>query len=545
MPRIQRIQLQPESLVLLVSAFLLLFANQSFWHRVGTGLGPVASAWGSYLGVVVLVYAVLCLLLGLLTPRLIVKPVLTLFLVIAAGAAYFMDHYGAIIDRHALQSALESDARESAEWLSTGMVWTFVLLALLPSLAIGFLVECKPRSWRKAVLARLGLLLGAVVLIAATVSLNFPAFASLARNHTDLRDLFNPLNVINATRAHLKKYGREVPAVPLVVGGDVRRGKTWGVPAQKPVLLLVVVGESVRASSFGLLGHDPGRDTTPELRQLPLTLFREVHSCGTNTATSVPCMFSNMGRSTFDEWQAKGQENLLDVLVRAGFAVEWIDNNTGSKDVAARVPETDVAHRTDPEFCNADGCHDDILLASLAPRLQALRQTPRDSVIVLHQLGSHGPAYFQRYPKEFARFQPICESVDLQACSTESLRNSYDNTVAFTDHVVASMIQRLQAEAGFDTALLYVSDHGESTGENGLYLHGAPYSLAPTEQTRVPMFWWFSDAFLQRRLLDRQCLQDNSRQPTSHDAVFPMVLHALDLVTDAYQARLDPLRDCG
>ncbi len=547
--RLHRISLSSETLIVATIAFLLIFANHSFWQRLGIGLGAVSTQnWLTYAAVVGILLSLLSLLLALFSPRVMLKPILTALLVIAAGASYFMDNYGAIIDRHALQSVLESDARESAEWLSLGMLWPALKIALIPALLLWFGTDIIKRPLAQAARRRIALIAVCAVLVGGLIALKFQPLASLARNHTELRDLLNPLNVINATRTYIKKTGRTLPTVIEPVGADVKRGPSWTVTApetpRKPTLLVIVLGESARASSFGLLSRadDPkAPDTTPELAKLPITLFAHTDSCGTNTATSVPCMFSNLGRKNYDEFQANSQDNLLDIYKRAGFSVSWIDNNTGSKNVARRVTEIDVANRTDPAFCVSDGCHDEILLPELDQHIARIKG---DSVIVLHMLGSHGPAYFQRYPERFTRFKPICKSVELQDCSRESLKNSYENTILYSDFVLAEMIKRLQQATSLQTALFFVSDHGESTGEHGFFLHGAPYAIAPDEQTRVPMFFWLSNEFEHARGIDASCLAQKTLVPTSHDAMFPMLLRLMDLRTDAYRAELDPIAAC-
>ncbi len=556
--KLHRISLSSETLIVAAIAFFLIFANHAFWQRMGIGLGVFsAQNWLTYAAVAAILLALLSLILALFTPRVALKPILTVLLIIAAGASYFMDNYGAVIDRHALQSAFESDARESAEWLSLGMLWPALKIALIPALLLWFGVEIIKRPFAQAAKRRIAMIAICALLVGGLIALKFQPLASLARNHAKLRDLLNPLNVVNATRTYLKKAGKTLPTVMQPVAADVKRGPSWiqapqmQIPASpdatapaKPTLLVIVVGESARASSFGLLSRlaDPNAsDTTPELAQLPITLFAHTDSCGTNTATSVPCMFSNLGRKNYDETQANSQDNLLDIYQRAGFSVTWIDNNTGSKGVARRVTEIDVAHRTDPAFCVSDGCHDEILLPELDQRIKAINS---DSVLVLHMLGSHGPAYFQRYPERFARFTPVCKSVELQQCSKDELKNSYDNSILYTDFVIAEMIKRLQKATALQTALFFVSDHGESTGEHGFFLHGAPYSIAPNEQTQVPMLFWLSPEFAATRGIDSGCLAQKRLSPTSHDAVFPMLLRLMDLRTSAYNSALDPITSC-
>ena len=528
-----------EQLLLAVVSFQLCFANHSFWHRLSDAMGSFSSTPLSYISLFMMMLALMSLLYGLITPRQVIKPVLCFFLILAAVNSYFMDNYGAVIDRHALQSVLESDARESMEWLSVAMLWPVLWKGILPVTIIHLFVRVRPRSLKRGIMMRSLFLVACAAVALAAIAYSYQSFASIARNHPALRDLINPFNVVNAVRGYVRKSLQVESSELRRIGADAARGNSWSATAEKPTLFVLVLGESARAASFGLLGYP--RDTTPELAKLPLVVFQNVSSCGTNTATSVPCMFSNLGRANYDEHTANSQENLLDIVQRAGFAVEWIDNNTGSKNVARRATETSVATDTDATLCNADGCHDEILARELTKRLDSIQV---DTLLVLHLLGSHGPAYFQRYPEQFARFTPICKSVELHKCSQEELVNSYDNTVFYTDFVLAKLIGMLEQRKQLNTALLFVSDHGESTGESGYFLHGAPYAIAPKEQTQVPMFLWFSAAFRAQRALQDACMATQRVVPTSHDALFPMVLGMLDISTSAYSPALDPLSRC-
>jgi lipid A ethanolaminephosphotransferase len=458
---------------------------------------------------------------------------------VAAVLAQFMDRYGAVIDRHALQSVIETDPREGGEWLSWSLVGG-VAAVTLPAWLVLAWTRVAPRPWRAALRARILLVVAALGLVLAPLMLDYRTLASLARNHPELRDLANPINLVNATRSYLKHRGGEPAGPPVAVAADVTRGETWAT-ARKPMVMVIVVGESARAASFGLYGY--ARDTTPELARRGVFAFRDVHACGTNTATSVPCMFSGLGAANYDEATARRRENLLDVVARADFDVIWIDNNTGSKHVADRVNEVDVAGAQRPRICDDRGCYDHILVSELEERLA---RTERDTVFLLHQKGSHGPAYHDRYPDAFRRFVPDCRSNELQDCSHEELVNSYDNTILYTDRELAEMIDALAAVRDrVDALLLYVSDHGESTGERGFYLHGAPQLIAPPEQTQVPMLLWLTPEFVTRRQLDVACVSAQRGDRTSHDALFPLVIGLLDLHTDSYLAAQDPIHACA
>ena len=535
----RRPTLSSEWLILATAVYLVLAANTSFLRHLHTALGGVDFALQALVFGSVLV-GLIGALLALTTPSRFARGLLGLVVVIAAALAFFMDHYGAVIDRHALQSALETDARESAEWLSFAMLRGVLALSVPALLALAW-VRTRERAWPQALKARAALLGACALLVAVPVALDYRTMASVARNHAELRDLANPLNLVNATRSYLR-HARVAPTGALtVVAADVQRGETWPAAGQRPLVLVFVIGESVRASSLGLLGY--ARDTTPELARRGVVAFGDVHACGTTTATSVPCMFSGLGQAGYDEATARGRENLLDVLERAGFDVLWIDNNTGSKHVADRVVEIDVAAATRPQICSTLGCYDQILVDELGERLAGIAH---DTVLLLHQKGSHGPAYFERYPEAFRRFVPDCRSNELQSCTRGQLVNSYDNTIGYTDHILAAMIDTVAAaQDRLDGVFLYVSDHGESTGEHGYYLHGAPALIAPEEQTRVPMLLWMAPEYQARRQLDAACVAAQRGRQTSHDAVFPLVLGLLDLHTAAYDASLDPIAACA
>jgi len=267
-----------------------------------------------------------------------------------------------------------------------------------------------------------------------------------------------------------------------------------------------------------------------------------VRSCGTSTAVSLPCMFLDVGRAGFSDTLASRRENLLDVLQRAGYAVLWRDNNSGCKGLCNRVAHEDLSALGLPAVCTGDECYDDILLEGLQAKLDAF---DRDALVVLHMKGSHGPAYHLRYPPAFEYFTPVCNTSQLDRCERGSIVNAYDNTLRYTDHVLARTIALLRRNSDrFDASLLYVSDHGESLGERGFYLHGVPYALAPAEQTHVPMFVWMSQAALDRFGVDAACLRERRDEALSHDNLYHSVLGLLGVATRVYRQDKDVFRNC-
>jgi len=258
---------------------------------------------------------------------------------------------------------------------------------------------------------------------------------------------------------------------------------------------------------------------------------------------SVPCMFSPFGRADYDERRIRNSEGLLDVLVRAGYAVKWLDNQSGCKGVCrgAGIEYRKIDPKSAPDLCSGDECHDGVLVRGLHA---ALADVHSNTVIVLHMMGNHGPAYFRRYPPEYRRFVPDCATAELRNCSREEVVNAYDNAILYTDHVLAGVVQTLAQQSSVDTAMIYVSDHGESLGENGLYLHGLPYSIAPATQTHVPMITWLSPGFSADSAVDRRCLQDEAGNKLSHDNLFHSVLGLLDVQTSVYKPERDIFEAC-
>jgi lipid A ethanolaminephosphotransferase len=305
----------------------------------------------------------------------------------------------------------------------------------------------------------------------------------------------------------------------------------------------MVVGETARAANWGLSGY--ARQTTPQLAQLPIINFSDVTACGTSTEVSLPCMFAPVGRRQYDEARIRGSESLLHVAARAGVAVHWRDNQSGCKGVCDGLPHDVLGPALAPGLCQDGRCLDEGLLRGLDERLRGLHGSRGTQLLVLHMLGNHGPSYFRRYPPAFERFTPVCRNDDLGGCTRDEIVNAYDNALLYTDHVLATLIGTLASHAGdVDSALLFVSDHGESLGEKNLFLHGVPYVIAPKEQTQVPMVFWQSAGFARSEGLNGDCLRARARQPVQHDHLFHTLLALLDVKTSLYTPELDFTSGC-
>jgi lipid A ethanolaminephosphotransferase len=531
-----RPELGSETVALLVAAYLALACNGAFWSAVEASgsLGAGAGAAVTVASLFVMLTAANWLLLCLLSGGRTTKPVLTVLLIVSAMAAYYMRAYTVYLDPDMVRTILHTDGKESRELIAPGMVASVLTFGVLPALAL-WRVRIRRRPPGRALLIRGAVLIAAPALLAAAALVSFQDVAALLRNHREIRHLATPGNYLVSLARVLAEDGTAKNRSREPVGTDAH---VVAAAQRPPRLLVIVVGETARAQNWGLDGY--ARQTTPELARIAPINYGEVTSCGSSTEVSLPCMFSPYGRRDYDKDRIRRSESLLHVLDHAGIATLWRDNQTGCKGVCDGLPFESYEHADDPAFCDAEGCRDEVLLQGLERRLDR----PGDQVVVLHPIGNHGPSYYRRYPAGFERYTPACRDAELGHCSREEIVNAYDNALLYTDHVLARTIGLLAARPDRQSALIYVSDHGESLGENGLYLHGVPYAIAPRTQTHVPMIAWLSPAWLAQDGLDAACLRERARQPASHDNLFHSVLGLLDVATSVYDARLDLFTGC-
>lgn len=530
---------------------ILVWAAAFFFTTIGN-IALWKTLWGlidlnslrSVLFLASLPLVLFCLFNLMLTPLLALpflrRPLLVLLVVVSAACSYFMLHYNVLIDRSMVQNVFETNQAELNAYLSLPMLLTLLALGVLPAAGLALVRTtsgagsiCSLLVWPVSVLASL------LVLLAIGFAF-YKDYSSLLRNNRHIRDQVLPLNVVRHTHGYLKGLYSTRQQPLRAIGMDAQRA-----PGPRPKLVILVVGETARSQNFQLNGYP--RATNPRLsRKEGVISFNDVSSCGTATAISVPCMFSQMTRGQYDDVRAATEENVLDILQRTGISVLWRNNNNGGcKGVCERVPTEDMpALKVAGQCVNADGtCYDDVLLHQLGARIDAING---DALIVLHQLGSHGPTYFERYPAASRAFSPTCDSNQIQHCSNEALVNTYDNTLVHTDHLLGKAIDLLQGYADQrDVALIYVSDHGESLGERGMYLHGTPYFIAPREQTQVPMVMWFSAEFSRNAGLDLACMRGNAlHRAYSHDNVFHSLLGLFGVSSTVYQRDLDVFAGC-
>jgi lipid A ethanolaminephosphotransferase len=524
-----RIQTTSTAVNLVAAVFLVCCANVPLWRAVTAVLNPsTAGDWLLLVLAGLMLILLFNVLLSLLSFRQVYKPFLIVVFCLSAITNYYMESYRIVINGQMITNLLETDFQEAADQISWALFSRVILLGVLPAGCL-VLTQIRYRPWRRELFVRSVVVLASLALFAVLFLANFKKFVLFGREHRELRMYVNPTYPIYSLVKVLRSNHRARHKEPLrVIAPDATRSAKATRTA-----VVYVVGESARAEQFSLNGYH--RETNPELGKRNVISFTDVQACGTDTAEALPGMFSHLGNRNYSPREAKKYENLLDVLQRVGVQVVWRDNNSGSKGIADRVRYENLSRKQNAVLCSASGCYDEILLQGLD---QLLRSNTGDLFIVLHQLGSHGPAYYKRTPQEFKRFFPECDRINVQDCERQSIINAYDNTIVYTDHVLATLIDLLKAQE-YATAMLYVSDHGESLGENNIYLHGLPRIFAPRQQTHIPMIFWASPGFLEAKSINRELLLANRAKPYSHEYLFHSLLGLFDAQTVVYQPSLD------
>lgn len=509
---------------ILYMLYTLLVFNGVFFEKIYNLSQSTLFTTGTFL----VVWALLTLCGWILFWKRTVKPLSVLFLLVNSGVFYFVKNYNIAIDEEMLRNVLQTNIHETTELLNFKLFFYILLWGVLPSVLI-YYTEFTTKKFN----FRLKFFAAGLVLIAAVIIPNSKNTIQFIRNHKPVKYTLIPVNYIGAvssmTKHNLRASHKFIP-----VGTDSHFTQYW--QNEKPALIVFIVGETARAANFSLNGYN--RDTNAPLMPYlnEIINFTDMTSCGTSTAVSVPCMFSKENRTEFDTGSLDYTGNILDIFNQNGWRVIWLENNSDCKGVCTRI-------KTIQPCSGAPGtCFDDILLKAMKTELAAPLQ---NTILVMHQAGSHGPTYYKRYPEVFERFAPVCNTEKLNQCSSDEIKNTYDNTIFYTSQNIADIISALKADyTAYNSFLFYVSDHGESLGEYNIYLHSAPYVIAPKEQTHIPFFIWASDSSFEAFKLDKQCLKNNAAQAFSHDNIFHTLLGIGGISAAEYKQHLDLMLNC-
>jgi lipid A ethanolaminephosphotransferase len=447
----------------------------------------------------------------------LLKAACAFFTVGNAAALYFVVQYKIVIDATMVGNIVNTNAKEASELAHPKLLLYVVLLGLVPAAILLRQRIAASSRVRRGMVVVLSLVLGSTWLYA-----NAQSWLWIDKNAKAFGGLVLPWSyVINTVRYYKSEAERHRVAEPLPPITGNRPGG---------MVFVLVIGEAARAQNFSLYGY--GRETNPELKQDGVVTYPGAHACATYTTASLRCMLSHKGVNGL----SGNDEPLPTYLYRHGIEVVWRTNNFGEPPLkVSRYDTADQIRKSCKQDCVNLG-YDEVLLHGLD---EILRNGKPDSktLIVLHQGGSHGPQYAKKYPPEFERFKPTCQSVELQKCSSSELINAYDNTIVYTDQVLHRVIGLLKSVKDRPSAMLYMSDHGESLGEGGLYLHGVPMVLAPEVQSTVPLLVWTSDEFAKRGGSTKRPSSFGNR--LSHDVIFHSVMGAMGLRSAIYVAEDD------
>lgn len=537
-----KIKLSQNQLTLIISFFFILFYNFTFFSKT-LAVYPLDTHNVFFLtSLVVILISATNLMLNLLLffmntflrvvrLKVIYKRFYIVIFFLAMLAAYVMDSYSVVVDDMMLLNILKTDAHESLDLVTIKLLFYVVLLFIIPMFLI-YKIQVKEALFKQDLILKLKTISISLIVILVMVISFGKFYASFLREQKPLRYYTNPTYWIYS----MGKFSSSFFKNPNKTLESIGKTSIISVQDVDRDLIILVVGETARRDRFSLNGNK--NETNPLLKKENVLSFTNATSCGTSTAISVPCMFSYFGRSKFSVDDANSTENLLDVLSHTqDVNILWRDNNSDSKGVAVRAKFEDYKTSATNTICDPE-CRDVGMLVGLQKHINDAKE--KDVLIVLHQMGNHGPAYYKRYPKEFEIFKPVCQTSELAQCTNEEITNAYDNAILYTDYFLSKVIELLKANSGkFNTAMLYVSDHGESLGENGIYLHGLPYMMAPKEQKDIAMIMWFGGEMESET--NYVMLKKRLNEPYSHDNVFHTILGMFEVESPVYKPEMDIL----
>ncbi|WP_375319855.1 phosphoethanolamine transferase [Aliivibrio logei] len=525
----QKITMSMVSLIILVSLYFAVVFN----YPINEKIYQLSQGNGLFLFLTpAILTCTFIIIFSMIAVPYLFKGVVIILTLTSSMAFYAALQYNTMFDYAMIENIFETNVGEASSYLSSASIGYFIVFGVLPSLFLLKVKVIRNASWGKELFHRAALMSVAIVGLLLISVFYFKDYASIGRNNSYLNKMINPADAFNTVKYINNEY-ITAPLDYITIGEDAEV-----IPAKngKPTLMIVLVGETARAQNSAYNGY--ARETNPYTKDLGLIAFQNVSSCGTATAHSLPCMFSNMVRTNYNRDRANNQDDVLDVLTHAGVKSVWIDNDGGDKAVAKNIEKEMISDTSSNEFCNGSSCYDEVLLQGLDKRIQ---NTTGDQLYALHMIGSHGPTYWKRYPENMAVFTPACNRSDIENCSDEEISNVYDNTLVYTDYVIAQAIEKLKTYLDkYNVVMLYISDHGESLGENGLYLHGAPYMIAPKEQTHVPFYIWMSDDYANQKGINKaSVISKAAAGGFSHDNLFHTLLGLYGVKTSAKDNSLD------
>jgi lipid A ethanolaminephosphotransferase len=504
--------------VLLFSAFNTVLFNLAVYRYLNASLDLLS--W-SGISIVATITALIYLLnITALSLTTLIGPWLSkAFLVITAlvnaAALYYMNTFQVVLDLTMIGNIFNTRVSESSELLYSATLYGHILL--FGAVAAFFVLRTHVTK-----VNRLRVLVNFAVVAVAAVTLiliNSSSWIWISAHRNMVRGKILPWSyVINTARFAAEKY--ETPAeITLLPGGEFAD--------DSKTIVVLVIGESARAQNFSLYGYP--KDTNPYLENMDVLTFDTTNSCATYTVAGIACILGAREDSS-------NEENLPSYLTRLGADVIWRTNNWGEANVnvAEYKTESDIVAECEPSTCDLD----ENLLIGLKERIES---SDKEKIfVVLHAKGSHGPSYYARYSPESEVFTPVCRRDEVSKCVPEEFMNAYDNTIVYTDYFLHETIDLLKSFDDAQTMMVFISDHGESLGEGGMYLHGIPYMFAPEYQTTIPFIIWRSDAMIERQSVANQEIRQSGQ--FSQANIFHTVIGAFGVESEIYDSGLDVIK---
>lgn len=509
--------------ITLYTLVTLLFYNNIFWGKIISAMKFVT--FYDYLFLLtyfVALFVLSFILFSIIFVKRTTKFLSILFLLINSSALYFMQVYGVPIDKGMVLNVFATDAKEATDLLNLKITAYFLFFGILPSLLI---VKTKIiyKKFLKEIFYRALICVCLLIFTFLLLALQYRKTATFVRSTNDSFNYLLPRNYLNAL-LKIAKHSHQEKQELIEIGEDLKI-------QSDDTVVIFIVGETARKANFSLYGYS--RETNPLLKKENIIALQNVLSCGTSTKVSLPCMFSHLTREEFIH-NNKNYEFLPSLLTKKGVNVLYKDNNFGGcKDTCNNTESISTIEMKSEKFCSTGECVDGILLEGVEEYIQ---NHNGNTFIVLHQNGSHGPRYNKRYPKEFEKFTPVCENSDVSQCSQQELINAYDNTILYNDHFIHTTIE-IAKKSKKPTVVIYASDHGESLGENNIYLHGFIYNIAPKEQKEIPLLVWVSESFQVQHKMQPKCI--GLKPSYSHDNIFHSILGLFKAETKLYNKDLD------
>ena len=537
----KKFQIKSTTLILILTLYFSTVLNLSFWRYTYRSIDITSfQIFGLSVSIFLFIAIPLFLLFNLICVKTVCKPFVVALLLVCSFTNFMMFNYGIHIDKHMIQNVMETNYREAADLITMSLFLWVLVTGVIPSILL-LAADIQYKPFKEEFKTRLINCLVGILAVGACGFGFYKECASYGRNHRKSKNIINIVNFTAGTVSYIniqkakfvKREFVELDKNPQILDYQKDTG------THKVVVF--IVGETARAANFSLHGYE--RKTNPLLEKQDIAYFKDATACGTSTAVSVPCLFSHLERKNFDVSDAEFTENLVDLAQKAGYHVIWRDNDDGCKGVCRRIKDLkDMQETKHPVYCNGKDCLDQILLDELMDIFPKIKQ---NTLIVLHAQGSHGPAYYKRYPDKFKKFLPTCDTSDIKDCSLDQIVNAYDNTILYTDYIISQAIDIAKKYPKLESSVIYVSDHGESLGEYNIFLHGMPFGIAPDEQKSVPMLIWMNENMKKWDHIDYNCLKLSAEKNAySHDNLFHSLLGLMAIKTSAYDKRYDLFDAC-